>query len=62
MLCFDFQDIESISEFNLDEGKVKNWDRENRLDSPYVDQMMREFGAYLSRLGVYTTRNHDQCV
>ena len=52
MLCFDFQDIESVSEFTLEEGKIRDWTRIMRLDSPFVDLMMREFGAYLSRFGV----------
>ncbi len=52
MLCFDFQDVESISDISWSDGRISDWNRVRRLDSPYADLLLQEFGVYLSRLGV----------
>jgi hypothetical protein len=50
-LCFDFQDVESITNGETLVGDRK-WIRVARLDTPYIDLMLKSFGAYSSRLGV----------
>ncbi|MDG6996353.1 MAG: hypothetical protein JRN52_10560, partial [Nitrososphaerota archaeon] len=51
-LCFDFQEMSSLAPIDLNHGELaKDWKRISRLDSPYMEIMLQNFGAYLSRIG-----------
>ena len=52
ILCVDFQEMYSVSSFDLDKGKIEGMERISRLDTPYMDVLLQAFGSYLSRIGV----------
>ncbi len=45
-ICFNFHDVQSIKKDNL-----KHWTRLARLDSPYVEKMLEQYGNLISRIG-----------
>ena len=46
-ICFNFHDVQSIKKDNL----LKHWTRLARLDSPYVEKMLEQYGNLISRIG-----------
>lgn len=52
ILCIDFQEMHSVSSFDLDKGIIESMERISRLDTPYMDVLLQAFGSYLSRIGV----------
>jgi hypothetical protein len=51
-ICFDLQNLESRQEVFSSNSKLGDWNRISRLDAPYVDVLLQDFGAYVSRMGV----------
>jgi hypothetical protein len=58
-ICFDFQNLESRQEVFSLGSKLDPWKRISRLDVPYVDAMLQDFGRYVSRMGVLAVNTPD---
>jgi len=46
-ICFDFNNIK-----NIELNEIGNWNRICRLDSPFIEDMLEKYGAFVSSLGV----------
>lgn len=58
-IIFDFQNLASREELFTQDCKLDPWKRFSRLDAPYVDAMLRDFGTYVSRMGVLAVNTPD---